>query len=137
MTIFGDFKMSNFFTKIVSKLHNFKINREKQKEIKKIQKQEELDLIRKRQMFLKKSMWNALVSGDYYKTPLEHYHFNINGEHYVYGILGLLGIFGDDMFYKIKREQEKIAKIKKEQDEQEKRFNVINLFEKETQLLNY
>lgn len=120
--------MSTFLEKIFLKLNNFKTNREKQKEIKKLQKQDELDLIRKRQMFLKKSIWNSLVSGDYYKNHLAHYHFNINGEHYVYGILELLGIFGDDMFYKIKREQEKIAKIKKEQNEQEKRSNVINLF---------
>lgn len=97
--------MKSYIVNLLSK-------REQNKENKRTQILKERAELKERQEYLKTAIWNALVNDDFYENHFCHYHFVIDGQRHVYGILGLLGIFGDRMFYKIESEKEKIKKEK-------------------------
>ena len=93
-----------------SYITNLLLKRKQNKENKRSQILKERAEIKERQKYLKTAIWNALVNDDFHKNHLCHYHFMIDGQRHIYGILGLLGIFGDRMFYKIEDEKKEIKK---------------------------
>lgn len=67
--------------------------------------------IKKRALF-KETIFEKLVTNDYYVVePFQHYHFDVDGRHEIFGILEILGCFGDDVFIKVRKEQNKRKEI--------------------------